>query len=567
MSNTNGSREDCRSDELSPALAAAVEAVLAQPATEASIERALARVAGQFSAGGKNRIEPPRRSLRWLLAAGMAAAVLAAAGVWLWRPSVSWAEVAKALAGKPWIHGVVSAPNGEKREWWSSIERGCFASLHGKQAAFEDLRLHVRTEYDPELGRIVRQIRPDTGMARSFTDLFEGIIRGQAPVGLIVEGQEVISQESRRVVEGDRQWLEYDLTLRVAYDLKANRLSRMRFRVDPQTHLPQSMIVTPLSSSDQADSANHRVEIAFDYPDRGPIDIYDLGAPRTAELIDRVPNDDLQRIIAAVESGRKDFDPYFAVVVQQHGANEPWHTGLPMAIWRKGARWRVEMGGFGEAPPQPEADADRGAWWMQQFRRGKWSPLEVCDGKTVYSAKYSEPDAQGNQTHTWEAARRLNATEGIDVAWAGIASDRFAERYGYPDTLGPPSNLFTVEIDPHPAAGPRASLLIRYRATRELKDGAVYRDCRYWIDPAKDYVTRQYVVGDANEGGVSESDSYTMEDFERSPRGIWYPTIVRRRVTMDPPPAENWNGDTVTRFFLDFEAEIPDELFRPVDRE
>lgn len=565
MSNTNGSREDCRSDELSPALAAAVEAVLAQPATEASIERALARVAGQFSAGGNNRIDPPRRSLRWLLAAGMAAAVLIAASVWLWRPSVSWAEVGKALAGKPWIHGISKEKDGSNMEWWFSIERGIFAQRHGKQALFEDNRLHVRYEYDADADRILRQLSPEQSAGRSAAELFEGIMRGNVRAGLFVGDEEVIAQEARRVVDGGRQWLEYDLTLRSRF-LGTNRLTQLRFRVDPETQLPYSMRVKPMAASGGQIASESGFERIFDYPAQGPVDIYDLGAPRTAELIDRVPNDDLRRIIAAVESGRNDFDSYFAVVVSQ-GANDPWYSGEQTLIWRKGNRWRAEIGYFNEQPPEPGADADRIAWWKEQVRHGKYQPVEVCDGKTVYRAKFDVPDAHGKQLHTWEAVRRLQPGEGINVASQGLVRDRFPELYAYPMTLIAPSSHFTVEIDPHPAEGPNDSLLLKYLATPEFKIDGAFFDNRYWVDPGKGYATRQYLLADGHQAGASRSDAYTMEDFERSPRGIWYPTLVRRKVKMDPPPAENWMDETGTRFFLDFEAEIPDELFRPVDRE
>jgi len=566
MSNANGSHEDRRFDELSPELAAAVKAVLARPAPELSAERALARIAGRFAAGGSIRNERPRRGNRhWLLAAAMAAAALLAAGIWLWRPSVSWAEVAKALAGKPWIHGVSKEKDGTTVEWWFSIERGVFAQRHGKQALFEDNRLHVRYEYDADADRIHRQLSPEKDAGRSAAELFEGIMRGNVRAGLFVGDGELIAQEARRIVDGDRQWLEYDLTLRSRF-LGTNRLTQMRFRVDPETQLPYSMKVTPMAAPGGAIAAEAGFERIFDYPDHGPADIYDLGAPRTAELIDRVPNDDLKRILAAVESGRNDFDPYFAVVVSQ-GANDPWYSGGQTLIWRKGNRWRAEIGDLNEQPPQPEADTNRVAWWKEQIRHGKYQPVEVCDGKTVYRDKFDVPDAQGKQSHSWEAVRRLQPGEGINVAGQGLARDRFPELYAYPMTLVAPSSRFTVEIDPHSAEGRNDSLLLKYLATPEFKIDGAFFDVRYWVDPGKGYATRRYILADCHQAGASRSDAYTMDDFERSPRGIWYPTLVRRKVTMDPPPAENWTDETGTRFFLDFEAEIPDELFRPVDRE
>lgn len=565
MTNANGSHDKGQFEELSPAVALAVEAILAQPAPEASIERALARVTTRFAAGSGDRNMPLHRNRRGLLVASMAAAVLAAAGVWFWRPSVSWAEVAKALAGKRWIHGVSKEKDGTTFEWWFSIERGVFAQRYDKQALFEDNRLHVRYEYEPEVGRIVRQVSPEKDAGRSAAELFEGIMRGKVREGLFFGDKELIAQESRRIVDGDHQWLEYDLTFRGKH-LEAVRLMRLRFRVDPETHLPYSMKAIPIAASDGQSAAEARSERIFDYPDQGPNDIYDLGAPRNAELVDRVPNDDLKRVVAAVESGRNEFDSYFAVVVEQ-AANDRWYSGSQTLIWRKGSQWRAEIGSFDKWPAPPEPDTDRVAWWKRQVSHGIYQPVEVCDGKTVYHAKFSQPDAHGKQSHSWVATRRLVPGEGIDVASQGLVRNRFPELYAYPVTLNAPSNLFTVEIDSRPAGGPSDAFLVKYLAAPELKTEGVFRDCRYWVDPGKGYVTRRFVLAGSKQDGVSQSDAYSMEDLERSPRGIWYPTLVRRKVTQDPPPEGNWTDETVHRFFLDFEAEIPDDLFRPVDRQ
>jgi hypothetical protein len=163
--------------------------------------------------------------------------------------------------------------------------------------------------------------------------------------------------------------------------------------------------------------------------------------------------------------------------------------------------------------------------------------------------------------------RKIEPSRALECA--GQAAQSMPELSGYPITLQAPANMFTVELDPHPADSPADSLLVQYLATDALKQDRAFRDCRYWVDPAKGYVTRRYVLADArNPDGSASTDTYTMEELERSPRGIWYPTLVRRKVTQVPPPdAPNYVDETVTRYFLDFDAGITDELFRPADRE
>jgi hypothetical protein len=64
-------------------------------------------------------------------------------------------------------------------------------------------------------------------------------------------------------------------------------------------------------------------------------------------------------------------------------------------------------------------------------------------------------------------------------------------------------------------------------------------------------------------------DTYEYGDFQQSPRGIWYPTVVRRK---NASWNENKQGQTVFRdvvnhYWLDFGADLPDSLFTPTSRE
>ena len=60
-----------------------------------------------------------------------------------------------------------------------------------------------------------------------------------------------------------------------------------------------------------------RYAAAIDYPDSGPTEIDDLGAPRNAKVIDRIPPDSVGRILAGFEASRRQFDDDRAVVVEE----------------------------------------------------------------------------------------------------------------------------------------------------------------------------------------------------------------------------------------------------------
>jgi len=201
-------------------------------------------------------------------------------------------------------------------------------------------------------------------------------------------------------------------------------------------------------------------------------------------------------------------------------------------------------------------------WWKDQLRSCQLWPIEVCDGKTVYHVKH------GPAGDSWEAVRKIKPGQALEDA-SGQVQASLPELFGYPSGIQAPAHVFTVEIIPHPGEGPADSLLVKYLATEAVHNDRAFRDLRYWVDPGKGYVTRQSVWSGAHDpDGSSTTVTYTMEELERSPRGIWYPTLVRQKRIQNPPPADpNYADETYTRFFVEFDADLPDDLCRPIERQ
>jgi hypothetical protein len=56
-----------------------------------------------------------------------------------------------------------------------------------------------------------------------------------------------------------------------------------------------------------------------------------------------------------------------------------------------------------------------------------------------------------------------------------------------------------------------------------------------------------------------------FDEYKRTPRGIWYPTLMRRK-------SQKRDGTLVldvqvTHFAIDFSIELPDRLFTPTHRQ
>ena len=157
------------------------------------------------------------------------------------------------------------------------------------------------TKYVPAEGVIYRlRENPDQGPADP--DFFQHLLESKGPAKSPVFGMDVVAQSRRDVVEGGHAWVDIELTLKV---IAGDRKQTLRFRVDPKTKLPHSCLFQSIEGP-----IGTRL---FDYPDRGPADIYDLGVPRTAKLVDRLPGDDLDTVLSGLKAGRVRFDDYRAI--------------------------------------------------------------------------------------------------------------------------------------------------------------------------------------------------------------------------------------------------------------
>jgi hypothetical protein len=88
---------------------------------------------------------------------------------------------------------------------------------------------------------------------------------------------------------------------------------------------------------------------------------------------------------------------------------------------------------------------------------------------------------------------------------------------------------------------------------------------RFWLDPMRGYaVVRQDSrrADPAMKPPTDEGFQSLMDQWAQTPKGIWYPT----RVGCGSIQELNEKKATWYHFFLDFPADMPDELFKPAKR-
>jgi hypothetical protein len=534
-------------DELPGELRVAVERLKRRSIPEAAMQRALDRAARR---GASIRGTDHRLRLQAVLGFAAAVAACIAFVLWLLHPSDVWAQVAKAVQAKTWIHLTSQGANpGQSRECWISTSRGIGGARSEEQVSFFDDRLRIIHRYNPK-ERVLYRLPASTeygelAEGQKLLEIFHGLFRGDAELKVGFTGMILKDQKRRQTDRDGRKWDEYELDFQIPSQPDAD--ARMTFVVDAQSHLPHSM-------------TTNNGEWNFDYPDNGPADIYALGVPRDAKLVDRVPTGDTSRILAAIQAGRDRFDDFHAIVIRSRSPDSFGGPGqvIPVTflVWKKGHRWRVEVG---TVPPLsegrlPQNKEDWKSWVREACQKGFFDPVTVCDGKAVYRGSLGEN----------RGSFELKATATQD-GW--LFEDAMPAKWCYPINFNAPNDRTEEIVNLTPSEGPPNTILVTSRLVdmRGHDPARTLPFTRFWLDPLRGYAVAREdnlhavptVKSPADDGIQS-----LMDRWEQTPGGIWYPT----RVGTGSAKQLMEKQGTWYHFFLDFPSDMPDDLFKPEKR-
>lgn len=508
------------------------------------------------------RLDPPRpvwrRKGRLLVGSGVVAVSVLFALLMLDRPVIAWDELAKALQGRAWVHGTVVGSDGNQLfEEWLSSNRELSAVRAKPEIVFHDSKQKTFTKYVPEESTLYRLPPPPADILdrSSFLRQLLNLFDPKGPGKFLFPGMEVIGQTRRNIEEGTKKWIEIELTLRVAGGSRGGPLSA-RIRVDPATNLPESLTL------EGEDGKHHTASI--DYPDRGPADIYDLGVPRTANVVDRIPADEVGPVLAGLKAGRHQFDDYCAFVIQERVLPTN-HFPMTTAyrVWRKGPKWRIEKLHPVNQELVAPADVDT-AWWKAHQNDFTFVPSVISDGKEYWSYYLREGWKPGMPVPPVGSGQVVGPNPfygpSDDPVLPFWCQDVLPEQAGHPTAgIDQPNHDREFLVETKATGGPPGTILLRGRDTS--RDATGKPDYfRLWIDPKANYLSMksEIRVSDASDQKkVAFIDQHTVETTAKSPKGHSYPTRTRQI---------HYNGqhEMVRKFYVDFEAEVADELFEPL---
>jgi hypothetical protein len=409
-------------------------------------------------------------SRRWLLGVSGIAAAVIVASLFLWRPQNVLAEVQKALRSKEWIHLVVSRLDGSQCETWESPSGQMSASISPEEIRFVDKSNAIEHVYDfaqKKLTRLELDERQHPDTMQMLIDLLLGDANSTSWL-------KVAQRQQHTVTENGETWDEVTL---VTEPIGGQALTWI-CKIDPETHLPISYRTqVPTGRNFQLGW----VEGKFDYPSKGPLAIAELGIPTDAPLDDRVPKDSLKHILSSMKLARQKLGAYHLKLFYSDGPQ------LCRECWKDGSKWRQDH----EVP-------------------------EVCDGRQLWMKTLSG----------WQ----LQEFRRFKAGWPYIEDMTYPQLSATMD--------FELKLRSDQAEGPEGCILVEKVAAANANQFVVHRFTprreQFWLDANRDYALVKYVRTDVQASEAecrarqsSKHSEFHYSDFERSPRGVWYPMSIK----------------------------------------
>jgi hypothetical protein len=493
--------------------------------------------------------------------ASMAAAAAILVGVTIWAAGLAssrgaFAEIVAAVGERPWVRVTFEDDAQSQRVVWYSPQKDISAWQNGDWIEYHDHALQVYYSYDVEEGVLYRvpeftstRRNRHAQLAIALQTLLRNGAVAEEPLdqleflGRDRSNMELVDQALERGEEDGEQRLEWRLTIR--HRERPEEL-KLAFRIDPETKLPRSYRLEGVWEG------VHGVEEAqLDYPEEGPADVYDLGVPRTAKLVDRVPTDNVQRIVNELRVGRQRMDNYRAIVVSQGGA---WWNNDFMVLYRKGDKFRADELSFRDRWPhadRPDENADMAAWWKRRLDDFFFAPVYIVRGHSTYHIERSTAKNQADE-NCW-IVHSVDETF-VNTVPGEIYPPYWSRRPEFvcrpPMGIGRQDLEVSIEDDPQENAQKLVRLGIKREGRLPQAPGGrpIPDSYEYWLDPARGHAAVLW---------ESAGTRYIIEEMARSPGGVWYATRFRH---FAPGP----NDELIEELFhvyVDFDVELPDSLF------
>jgi hypothetical protein len=429
--------------------------------------------------------------------------------------NVVWGDVRDAFLAKPWVH--LKYDNG--KEIWYDLNNGRIFAKNWtwdvNDFSYRDKTLNIKQTYNSRFGEHILEVHGYLHAARTWDpktpwEMFVGpweTITGTKSKGNYENEKSVEYLDGKTLIRFDR----------FHNDAVGRRLLVYQLWADPETRLPVKVRVR-LQVEYRQRLKREFITGEFDFPQKGPTSIYDLGVPRDLPIVKESKHRDIdldpsiEGIIKASEAHYENFPKQYRSIRWDNDKESEIDI-----VWRNDEKTRF-CRYFNEDKRHPQYHLNLPASAEDVI---KWSTtqipvnIQVHDGMKSYNRRNPRPGSRNTHEPTVRVLRSdgsLSIRQPNDDFWPyAFIRPNFQIMDDLPEEL---SDCIWLRVE----------------------SGAFRND--FYIDPEHDYICVRWIRWrlKAGPGSWEKEATEQRSDFAQLPQGQWYP---RRLLTTFGDPEKS----------------------------
>jgi len=469
--------------------------------------------------------------------------------------SVALGQIMENMKKMPWMVMVTKGPEGVVAEQWLCFDREYWiAKTADGTITSYDYAKREQYKYDPSSKTVTIDYLSQ--------DIPYFISSPQAVLESLFE--QVTEQATKPGTE---------ITQEVGqYKGKKIKIHKMAFSANELNHRSQlfidiqrNLLVRMLGSSTDSDGkVIIRGELEFEYPEKGPSNIYDLGVPKSATVVNNAPHEDVLEVVRQYRSCRENGpQQYIAIVTSGMQGTK--------IIYRNGDLLRTEFYFFRdintwhEKRKRIESNFDSLWKWWTDNNNSQLTQVYLSDGKYGYYC-YGLPD----KIRSYRVDKRNPGHEALDtIGWPEISKYFTPERQAniIETDYSKENDLVCIE------------LVFPGKIDTESKV-TLPQKWVYYLDPEIDYIcVREKYYRQRDIAWEDKDDSWLdgidpnkippdklpqikeVIEVEETKAGQWYPKRIARYADDGTPREEK--RMIIPTVYLQTDPPFPDGIFDP----
>ncbi len=503
--------------------------------------------------------------------------------------TIAWADVMKSIdnmSNAMWIHCRTSSPDiNENKEFWYSKPLNIESETkYDNSVSFK--KDHIKYQYAPDSNTITVSNYISTsnafaampGNPAEFTETFvEMIVAMLEPINFDIE-----TKNTESTINGQKFVEITHTAIRKENAATICKKAIIKIKINQTINLLSELAIY----ADNSDSVTD-ITIAFDYPSNGPNDIYNLGVPIDANIIDNT-NDQLLEKLDKYRNARDAFPDKRVTIIKEK-------TYRYYMIYHSGKKVRIDDIYTPEPTPENIDDILFRENTLYDYNYIVKTAKEI--GKFRY---YTDNIEIFDEVYSYELENKSNLQDLTNNNWILSHKKELSKLPGYkhepwidivmqywPDQILEDSDhriKLSVIEDSY-------SLNNNFICIQSLENGNSYKGkiiyhplrSKYYLDPSKDYICHRKVLEYKKDGqwqqdkdwlkDVTDNNGYSdqyfiiteMKKYKNTSTGQWYATIIAEKQFNDMIYDCDYNYDLKPDKFITIieNPEIDDTLFDP----